>query len=91
MIGICGYCDEPIEETDEIELTEALVFGDDEKLHGAQLVRHRECEMRAVIGSVAHQTGKCSCFGGIEPEEKGTRREAAKAAVALFKERSRIR
>jgi hypothetical protein len=48
---------------------------------------HRECFMRQVVGSVAHQRKTCTCFGGTEaeiPAELTPRQEAA-AAVALFK------
>lgn len=48
-------------------------------------VYHRNCYLRSVIGSVSHQRGQCSCFGG-EEEDFGnlTLRQAADAAVELF-------
>lgn len=51
---------------------------------------HRECFMRQIVGSVAHQKGTCSCHGGKADAEIATdmtpRQEAA-AAVALWKDR----
>lgn len=42
---------------------------------------HRECLIRGVVGSVGHQSGKCSCYGGIEEDPPGmSKREAAIAA-----------
>lgn len=47
--------------------------------------RHRECLLRRVLGSVGHQQGKCSCFGGTyEDPPDMTPREAARAAVAYY-------
>ena len=44
-----------------------------------------------VVGSVGHQLGRCSCFGGDEDDPPGmTVREAALAAVDLY-ERNRSR
>lgn len=46
---------------------------------------HRECLIRSVVGSVGHQLHKCSCYGGTEEDPPGmTKRQAAKAAVALW-------
>lgn len=48
-------------------------------------VQHRECLLRHVVGSVGHQLGKCSCFGGDYEDPPGmTKREAARAAVAQY-------
>jgi hypothetical protein len=55
---------------------------------------HYECGIRSVIGSVAHQKGKCICFGGEvhdEEHEKGmSKREAARAAANHFWETKQI-
>lgn len=46
---------------------------------------HRECQMRALFGSVGHQQGQCACYGGTQEDPPGmTAREAAKAAYALY-------
>lgn len=46
---------------------------------------HYECEIRSVVGSVGHQTRRCSCNGGtFEDPLEMTRREAAIAAAFLF-------
>jgi hypothetical protein len=42
---------------------------------------HRECLMRAVIGSAAHQLQECACYGGTREDPPGVSlREAAKLA-----------
>ena len=52
---------------------------------------HCECALRAVVGSVAHVEGRCSC---VDPSsEEGdppgmTKREAARAACAAYYERN---
>jgi hypothetical protein len=53
----------------------------------AEISYHRECFMRQVVGSVAHQRKTCTCFGGTEAEDPAelTPRQEAAAAVALFK------
>jgi hypothetical protein len=70
----CVHCDERIE------------AGDDGWFYANGPVAHRECYLRGVIGSVAHQERRCSCFGGsARDEEEGmTRRQGAKAAVEYF-------
>lgn len=46
---------------------------------------HRACFMRGIIGSVAHQEKRCSCFGGTgEDDPNLTMRQAAEAAVKLW-------
>jgi hypothetical protein len=50
---------------------------------------HENCEIRGIIGSVAHLEGRCSCFvpGSTESDPLGmTRREAADAAVKLWRQ-----
>lgn len=71
----CTLCEEPIAEGDM-----GLVQG--------ECVRHYECDMRSIIGSVGHLMGKCSCYGGTEEDPPGmTRRQAAQAACALWERR----
>jgi hypothetical protein len=54
-------------------------------LHGGSVL-HRECNLRGIIGSVAHQQKRCSCFGGTDSDEEDgmTRRERAQAAMDYF-------
>lgn len=64
---------------------EAIEPGDVGTINTAGQIAHHACSIRAVIGSVGHQLGKCSCFGGTEEDPPGlTRRQAAEAAAALF-------
>ncbi len=46
---------------------------------------HYECGIRGVVGSVGHQKGACSCYGGTEEDPPGmTKREAAVAATTYY-------
>jgi len=70
----CGWCDEDVQ------------LGDMGTIIGNQ-VCHYECQMRSVAGSVGHQLGRCSCFGGTEEDPEGmTNRQAAIAAARLWDE-----
>jgi hypothetical protein len=46
---------------------------------------HRECAVRVIAGSAAHQLGDCPCFGG-EREDPPTmsKRDAARLAVEAW-------
>lgn len=53
------------------------------RLHSVAL--HEECFMRQIVGSVGHQTKRCSCYGGDYEDPPGmTKREAAKVAYTIF-------
>lgn len=48
---------------------------------------HRECHLRLVVGSVAHQQRRCGCFvaGSEESDPRHmTKRQAARMALSLF-------
>ena len=68
----CPYCDEGIGEGDPVT-------------DGATQTFHRECLIRAVAGSAAHQLQECSCFGGTREDAPGlTLRQGAIAAYQTF-------
>ncbi len=77
----CLWCKEPIQEGDKgvvmpnvsgIAIAEAKVSLEP---------THYECLMRQILGSVGHQKGLCSCYGGTEEDPPGlSKREAACAA-----------
>jgi len=72
----CLFCDEPVTPGDL-----AVPIND-----GTTLV-HRECMLRTVLGSVAHQKHRCSCYGGDEGDDPAlTPRENARSAVAFWRE-----
>ena len=76
----CGRCGEPITRSDDGFAVPCL---------GEPLLvaYHRECFVRGIVGSVAHQQKKCSCFGGVGEDDPAlSRRDAAKAAVAFFEQ-----
>lgn len=69
----CVMCEEPV------------VAADIGTISAAGQVEHYACRMRAITGSVGHQMGRCSCFGGSEEDPPGmTRKQAAEAATALW-------
>jgi hypothetical protein len=71
----CIYCTEPVLPTDKrAEITNAIA--------------HWECGLRAVLGGLNHQQGRCSCCGGTEPPDPPgmTHRQAALAAVRYYYE-----
>ncbi|MGZ8317534.1 MAG: hypothetical protein ACXWVD_00395 [Telluria sp.] len=72
--ALCMLCNETVAE------------GDIGNIDEAGNAMHYECQMRGVIGSVAHQEKRCSCYGGTEPDlpDGMTRRQAALAAVRLW-------
>jgi hypothetical protein len=59
-VKLCAYCDEPVDDdaTSAIETMDG-VFG-----NGEMRQVHRECLVRMIAGSAAHQLGECSCYGG---------------------------
>jgi hypothetical protein len=51
---------------------------------------HHECLIRLVAGSVAHQRGECSCFGGAGEDNPAlSERENARLALAEFEQTRR--
>ena len=79
----CSWCDEQIAEGDDgfiIPHVGALL------VEVSEMPRHQECFLREMIGSLAHQQKRCSCFGGFDEEDSPlvSKRQAAKDAVAYF-------
>jgi hypothetical protein len=69
----CVYC------------SERILEGDDGFVDAGNSATHRECHIRMIVGSVAHQLGACSCKLGadaVDCEEGLTPREGAKLALA---------
>lgn len=66
----CDYCEEEI-----LEFEQATAQGG----------LHRECAVRAVFGSAAHQLKECPCYGGDGDDPPGmSDRAAAKLAFETF-------
>lgn len=77
----CHWCNEDI-----VEGEKGLVLPGSE----GDVPFHQECFLRQIVGSVNHQQGICSCFGGVDEDPAGLSvREAAKAAVKLFEDKNR--
>lgn len=56
-----------------------------ERISEADGKMHRECILRCVVGSLAHQTGTCLCYGGRRHDDPNlSLRENAKAAARHF-------
>jgi hypothetical protein len=74
----CTYCEEDI------------LLDEDGFVDGEGSPFHRECWLRLLVGSVAHQRGLCGCYQhesvAMSEESEGflSRREAAKLAVAYY-------
>lgn len=77
----CAHCEEPIGPKDE----GVMLSGSDDPWH-------QECFLRQILGSVAHQTRRCSCYGGDgnEDDDDLSRREAARRAVAYYQNHTRL-
>jgi hypothetical protein len=59
------------------------VMGDGSE--GEPLWRHQACALRQIVGSVAHQQGRCPCVGGTAGEDDTMSvRQAAEAALAYW-------
>jgi len=75
----CVFCDEPILPDEQVQ----PIWGGEAERRQV----HRECLLRQVVGSVAHQMEECSCFepGSTRGDPPGmTKREAARAAADLW-------
>lgn len=75
-MATCQYCGEELAPGEEFEPVPNT---------------HRECAIRMVIGSVAHQERRCSCYvtGSDEDDPQGiTTRESARLAFAAFQRRA---
>jgi hypothetical protein len=76
----CGFCGEPVEPGEQ-----------NPNIVSADL--HDDCAIRMVIGSVAHLEKRCSCFipdSDANDPPGMTLREAAHAAVALYRAKGRL-
>jgi hypothetical protein len=77
MMPACPYCSEAIQPG---EPTQSISH------NGQPCEFHVECTVRMVAGSVEHQLGKCSCYGGSEVEPALSLRELARRAYKVFQE-----
>ncbi len=76
----CDWCGEPLLPSEIID-------------PAAPKFMHHECVLRAVIGSVAHIEGRCSCYttGSEEGDPPGmSKRDAARAAVLAYNAASKL-
>lgn len=84
----CFHCGEPIAPGDRTN-----PHATPGTCGGSVLMRmcHWECSARAILGSVGHIRGQCTCYGGTQDDPPGmTKREAARAAVAEYQMREKI-
>jgi hypothetical protein len=62
--AVCGWCEDGIRPGDAgVVMAHVTAAGT-----AAEIPWHRECLARSTLGSVAHQTGTCSCGGGDNPD-----------------------
>ena len=80
----CGWCAETIAAGDLGVMVPHL--GEDDEMRDRPV--HRECFLRQIVGSVAHQRKTCHCFGGADDEISSdlSIRQEAIAAVAIFED-----
>lgn len=79
----CAWCEEPFTASDA---GFALPFAG-KSCDQSLLYYHEVCQMRQVVGSVAHQRRQCSCYvpGSTCLDPAGmTRRESAEAAAVEY-------
>lgn len=81
----CPRVETPIGEAC-IQCGEEIAGDDDGWLYANGPAAHRACYIRSIVGSVAHQQKRCSCYGATDRDEEAsmTRRESAKAALEYF-------
>jgi hypothetical protein len=75
----CENCKEELEADDDVTMMNVA---------GNLKPMHRNCQLRLIIGSVAHIERRCSCFvpGSDENDPPGmTIRQAADAAAEAFR------
>ena len=78
----CGYCGEPIERGEHGCIIPH--FGKD---GASENPYHFECHMRMIVGSLAHQQKRCTCYGGAESDPPGMMlRQAARVAFEYWSE-----
>src|SRR6185312_6492 len=83
---VCFRCDEWIAPTDPA-VAQSLISEEGP----ACIAYHYECHARMVLGSLGHQQGRCSCFGGTDEDPpEMTTREAAKAALAFAQDKWKL-
>lgn len=69
----CLYCSEPITSDEPVQ-----------DIRNGSL--HKECYIRMVLGSAAHQLRECACYGGEREDPPNVSpRDAARLAYDTFK------
>lgn len=80
----CYHCEEEIIEGDK-GFFRFLWLGYQNSGEGYYRPIHFECDLRLTMGSLEHQTCKCSCYGfENEEDETKSKRERAKEAAAYY-------
>ena len=93
--ALCSWCEEPIAVHDFGVVLPYLSnigaqIGDTGRDFDETISMHRECHVRCMVGSVAHQNGVCSCHGGTDDDPPGmSKRDSAHAAMELFEKGGR--
>lgn len=78
--GACLYCGEPIA-AGERGLMRLAVRGTVDKPTASLEPAHMECDLRTMIGDVAHLEGSCSCRSGTDEPSSSTYREESLAVL----------
>jgi hypothetical protein len=80
----CLWCAVPIADGDRGFMIGCARLGDDGKPYGTVEPQHRECQMRAVMGSPAHLDGHCTCHGGDGGERPQAPAEMRAEAIEVW-------
>lgn len=80
----CVYCRESFALGDQGLLMPSTRRPGEALLPGARPV-HRECRLRAAVGSVAHLEGRCPCGGGAVTADEGEWREQGRATLGWLR------
>jgi hypothetical protein len=76
----CWWCHEEIIEGDQGQMMPSMNAAG-ETVIGAQ---HRECGLRSVMGGLAHQQRRCTCFGGTVDDMDLGKMTLREEAIAVW-------
>jgi hypothetical protein len=80
----CLWCSVPIADGDRGFMVGWARRDDDGEFHYALEPQHRECQLRAVVGSPAHLDGNCTHHGGEGGDRPQTPAEARAEAIEVW-------
>lgn len=83
----CMWCREPILDGEQGFVRRNLAYEEkpaSNRFRFTATAVHRECDLRAIIGGIAHFEGRCTCCGGTaDPDDGLGWRESARKILVL--------